>query len=36
LFLEAFRQQVGAFDLCHVSSCHRAATIGPGTKNYER
>ena len=36
LFLEAFRQQVGAFDLSHVSSCHRAATIGPGTKKSER
>ena len=30
LFLEAFRQQVGAFDLSHVSSCHRATAIGPG------
>ena len=30
LFLEAFRQQVGAFDLSHVSSCHPATAIGPG------
>ena len=36
LFLEAFRQQVGAFDLSHVSSCQRAATIGPVTKKSER
>ena len=33
LFLEALRQQVGAFDLSHVSSCQRAAAIGPVTKN---
>src|ERR1700722_18722632 len=36
LFLEAFRQQVGAFDLSHVSSCHRVTTIGPDTKKSER